>query len=73
MLMKFMQQEYFSGGWISCCLQMKTDKIKGFPEESVQKLFCMFSCPIHIECYPRVLQHLFRAPRREPGKHLTND
>lgn len=35
MLMKFIQQEYFSGVRISCCFQMKTDKIKCFPEESV--------------------------------------
>lgn len=52
MLMKFMQEEHFSGGRISCSFQMKTDKIKCFPEKKKKKkclkLFYTFSSPVHV-------------------------
>lgn len=52
MLMKFMQQEYFSGGRISCCFQMKTDKIKCFPEERVGNCSARSFAPLILNVPP---------------------
>lgn len=62
MLMKFMQQEYFSGGRISCCFQMKTDKMKCFPERSVRNGSARSPAPFTLnvppECYSICSEHL---------------
>lgn len=62
MLMKFMQQEYFSGGGISCCFQMKTDKIKCFLEESVRNCSARSLAPFILnvppECCSVCSEHL---------------
>lgn len=52
MLMKFMQQEYFSGGRISRCFQMKTAKIKCFPEESAGNYSACSFAPFILNAHP---------------------
>ena len=68
MLMIFVQQEYLSGGKISCCFQMKTDKIKCFPEESVgncsARSFAPFILNVPPECCNICSGHL--------GERLAN-
>lgn len=55
-------QEYFSGGVISCCFQMKTDKIKCFPRESVRNCSARSLAPFILnvppECCSICSEHL---------------